>query len=83
MAFVWNVKCKKYPPGFIDIPDGEIPDLMKKGEVQDPRVGALHLDSPEFSLEDYQQKVVAPASKKKPAKKKAAKKKTASKKKAK
>ena len=72
MAFVWNVKCKKYPPGFIDIPDAEVPALMEKGEVQDPRIGALHLDSPEFSLDDYKQKVVKPAVKKSTPKKKKA-----------
>lgn len=80
--FVWNLKCTKYPPGFTDIPDEEAAALIKKGEVQDPRIGALHMDTPSFTTEDYQQKVVKPAVKKAAPKKKIAKKKAPAKKKA-
>lgn len=80
--WVHNVRCKKYPPGIVDIPDTEAKELLKKGDVQDLARGALHLDTPEF---EYQTKVVKAAKPKakpaaKPAPKKPAKKKVAKKK---
>lgn len=68
--YVWNIKCRDYPPGFTTIPDDIARKLIKKGEVQDPRIGALHMSKPEFSRTDYLQKVVEPASTKTTKKKK-------------
>lgn len=59
--FVWNIKCRDYPPGLISLPDDIARKLLKKGEVQDPRIGGLHMTKPEFSRADYLQKVVEPA----------------------